>query len=146
MRKLMMVLALIFSAGCSSSGGPAGPIIDVESARARWTVEGFESYRYDLERICFCVPEAREPVTIEVRNGVVTAVASRNTWASMLGSEVVAWPTIEELFEMIERAEADGERVSVEFAPSGYPSVIEIGELAADAGTNYLISNAADLD
>ena len=142
----MLLMGFMLLTGCSASAGPAGPIVDVESARARWVTQSMQNYSYDFQRMCFCVEEAREPVTVQVRNGAVTGVTSRTTGISMLQTENLTWYTMEELLDMIAEAQRDGQEVVVDYDSRGYPMIIEIGSLAADAGVRYEIANVTRVD
>jgi hypothetical protein len=139
----MLLLSL---AGCAGVSQPADPLHEVRSARATWAAQELRDYRFDFDRQCFCVREAVEPVTIEVRGGGVHEVRSRRTGEVMPHSEAVPWYTIEQLFGQIEEAQAAGiQSVRVEYHPLGYPSEIEIGSLAADAGVHYTVKNVEPL-
>jgi hypothetical protein len=132
--------------GCAGTNQPADPIHEVGSARATWAAQELRDYRFDFDRQCFCVREAVEPVTVEVRDGAVHEVRSRRTGEVMPSSDAVPWFTIERLFEQIEEAEAAGTQpVRVAYHPRGYPTEIEIGSLAADAGVHYTVSNVEPL-
>ena len=63
----------------------------------------------------------------------------------MPDSDSVAWLTITDLLAEAEDARDSGEKVDIDYHPSGYPAQIEIGSLAADAGTRYTISDVQPL-
>lgn len=133
---------LLTASGCTREGQPVDAALeDVDSARAAWAEQGLRRYQFAFRKDCFCVREAVEPVTIEVRDGVVTAVRSRNTGAAMPKNDALQWPTIEQLFREIREARNAGQMVRVEYHRSGYPVSIEIGSLAADAGVRYTVGN-----
>ena len=104
-----------------------------------------DDYRFDFDRQCFCVPAAVEPVTVDVRDGRITRVVSRGTGQPVEPAENIIWYTIEELFGLIEQAEAEGTTVSVQYDERGYPALITIGNLAADAGVEYRITEVTPL-
>jgi hypothetical protein len=145
-RFLPLVMLLLVLAACAGANQPADPLQEVRSARAAWAAQGLRSYRFDFDRQCFCVREAVEPVTIEVRDGAVHEVRSRTTGAVMPVSDAVPWYTIGQLFGQIEEAQAAGTQpVRVEYHQRGYPTEIEIGSLAADAGVHYRVGNVEAL-
>jgi hypothetical protein len=145
-RSLPAGILLLSLAGCAGASPPADPLHEVRSARAAWAAEELRDYRFDFDRQCFCVREAVEPVTIEVRDGHLHEVRSRSTGEVMPRSDAVPWYTIEQLFDHIAEAQAAGlQAVLVDYHPRGYPTVIEIGSLAADAGVHYNVRNLEPL-
>ncbi len=44
--------------------------------RNLWNQQNIYNYRYTFSNGCFCIPEARGPVVIEVRNGQTTSITS----------------------------------------------------------------------
>jgi hypothetical protein len=137
-----MVVALT---GCAEREPPPDAAPGASPIRAAWEARGLRDYRYDFDRHCFCVIEAVQPVTIEVRDGAVARVVSRNTGEEVERSEAIPWYTIDELIRQVEEAEARGEEVQVARHPDGYPTEIEIGSLAADAGVRYEVANLTPL-
>ena len=135
-----LLLSALILAGCAPAQPGSPPATPNDSARATWAAQEIQDYRFDFERQCFCVREAVEPVTIDVRSGEIAAVRSRSTGEEMPMSDMVQWYTVEELFRLIDEAEAEGQDVRVEYDTLGYPRRIEIGSLAADAGVIYTIS------
>jgi len=124
-----MCIALLAVAGCSRD--ITGPV----PARA--------DYRYDFQRDCFCPREAVQPVTIEVRQGRVARVVTRPGGDVVTNTPYANWPTIEDLVQEIEEARRRGEKnLIVRYDEKlGYPTFIEIGTLANDAGVRYTAEN-----
>jgi hypothetical protein len=142
--RLMTVWLAPVLLACSSGSVPeAGPPAGVAVERQRWESAGVATYRFDFEQQCFCVREQVQPVTIEVRDGAVTRVVSRETGADITAVEGLRWPTIGDLFRVMEEAARDGiTPLVVRYDPElGYPTHIEAGSLAADAGIIYTASN-----
>src|SRR5690606_42141242 len=80
MKILICVIAcLVLAVGCSTSPESAAPITSVSAARARWAEGGPGDYRFDFHRQCFCLPEAVQPVTVEVRGDTIASVLARAT-------------------------------------------------------------------
>lgn len=123
-----MCIALLAVAGCSRdvTGLPEGA-----------------DYRYDFQRDCFCPREAVQPVTIEVRGGEVVRVVTRPGGEDVTNTRYASWPTIEDLIQEVEEARGRGEKnLVVRYDEElGYPTFIEIGTLANDAGVRYTAAN-----
>jgi hypothetical protein len=135
-----LLLLLLVSVSCSaSSGSPKAPVDDTPQLLAQWRALNYSSYRFDFERHCFCLREATQPVTVQVRDGRVVSVTSRETGRPVELGGGIEWYTIEELFAEIEQAKRDEVPVIVEYHALGYPTYIEIGTLANDAGVVYRV-------
>ena len=132
---------------CSPAPDGTSPGAPAEAER-RWEAAALQDYRFDFQQQCFCVPEQAQPVTIEVRGGRVTRVVSRTTGQDITGAEGLYWRTVPELFRVIEGARRDGVTpLEVRYDPElGYPTSIEAGSLAADAGAVYTVSNLQPLE
>ena len=123
-----MCIALLAATGCSR--GVAGP--ECEGA----------DYSYDFQRTCFCPRELVQPVTIVVRGGQVARVLTRPGGADVTNTQNARWPTIDDLRQEIDEARGRGEPVIVRYDEKlGYPTFIEIGTLATDAGVRYSAEN-----
>jgi len=117
------LLAAMAGAGCGSSPFELSATA-WESYRARWEAAGLTDYEYDFRRSCECIDT--RPARIEVRSGRVAQV--RYSDSGELTSTVQGYPTIDELFELIDegiRAEAASMRVSYD-QQLGYPTEIRI--------------------
>jgi hypothetical protein len=145
MKRYRLVLFGLLAVGCSTAPEPAEPLTSVSAARVRWSDGAPANYRFDFQRHCFCVTEAVQPVTVEVRGGEIVSVVSRDGGQPAPAAPNIEWYTIEDLFRLIEEAEAAGQEVEVEYAPDGYPARIVIGSLAADAGVEYQVENVSPL-
>jgi hypothetical protein len=83
-------------------------------------------YEYVYRRSCECKPQTMEPARVEVRSSVVAAVTYRNT--GQAAASILAYPTIDGLFDLIEDAidrGAAGLMVSYD-GVFGYPTEISI--------------------
>ncbi|NEO30420.1 MAG: hypothetical protein F6K36_08285 [Symploca sp. SIO3C6] len=96
--------------------------------RRWWRRANISSYRYTFSNGCFCVPEARGPVVIEVINGQTTSITSVETGEPVNRELFQAFDTIPKLFQVIAngiRSRAD--RLEVDYDPTlGYPTQITI--------------------
>ncbi|HEX5871519.1 MAG TPA: DUF6174 domain-containing protein [Longimicrobium sp.] len=114
-------------------------------SRRRWEGQGIDDYRYVYDAVCFCAE--RGPVQVTVRDGRVVEVANADPNARVAGGATRQVLTVDELFDRIEEAEANGTYTKVEYHPRlGYPTSAEIGTLANDAGTLYRITDLVPLN
>lgn len=137
-----LVPALVLAA-CAAplSGGASG---GESASRALWERQGIDDYSYTYTRVCFC-PD-RGPVRVTVRDGRVAGVERQASAERVAGDAPLEVLTVDELFDRIEEAQANGTYTRVEYHPSlGYPTSAEIGTLANDAGTQYQISDLAPI-
>lgn len=147
MRPRLLPWWLVLPLACSPAPDAASPGAPAEAER-RWEASGVRDYRFDFQQQCFCVPEQVQPVTIEVRDGRIVRVTARPSGQDITGAEGLHWRTIPELFQVIEGARRDGlTPLEVSYHPElGYPTSIEAGSLAADAGAVYTVSNLQPLE
>jgi hypothetical protein len=134
---------LVLAACAAPLAGPAG---SRSASRELWERQGIDDYRYTYSVVCFC-PE-RGPVQVTVRDGRIAEVQNNaQSDARVSGDAQLQVLTVEELFDRIEEAQANGTYTKVEYHPSlGYPLSAEIGTLANDAGTQYLIADLTPID
>lgn len=115
--------------------------------RRLWNQQKIDNYRYKLSNSCFCIPEFRGPLIIEVRNGRTTSITDANTGKPVNSESLRQYSTIPKLFNLIENVIKGGKsELTVVYNPKlGYPTQINIGNLAADAGVFTTISNFEEL-
>jgi hypothetical protein len=138
----------LFSFGCSTGASrDTDQAADLKAKQQRWEAAAITDYRFDFQQQCFCVPEQLQPVTIEVRNGHVARVVSRETGQDVVAVAGLRWYTVPDLFRVIAEAQQQGVTPLVVRYDSriGYPTHIEAGSLAADAGTIYTASDLRPL-
>ncbi len=127
-------LQLVQSVKYSNSENSAS-LGELKRNQKLWDKLGFSSYRYTLSNNCFCISEFRGPVLVEVRDGITTSIVLVETGESVIGELFQKYDTVPKLFDLIKDAIATGEELSVEYdSELGYPTQINIGNLAADAG------------
>lgn len=142
-------------AACSVGGTAGDESVRLEANRARWERTGLESYQYDLEKWCFCLP-GLHPARIIVRDDTVAAVLDPATGEPLpapqsdgtaLEKHPDEYPRIEELFEVVERAiQKEYASLNVQYNERrGYPERIEmeISEDAVDDRLRYLVKSFA---
>ncbi|WP_392535502.1 DUF6174 domain-containing protein [Nostoc sp. C117] len=96
--------------------------------RRLWNQQNISNYRYTFSNGCFCTPEARGPVVIEVRNGKIkiTSVATGKPVENPQFFE--NYNTIPKLFNVIQDAiNRKAYNLDLEYSPKlGYPTKINI--------------------
>ncbi|MHC5717758.1 MAG: DUF6174 domain-containing protein [Nostoc sp.] len=58
---------------------PSSNLRQLRTNRRLWNQQKIDNYRYKLSNSCFCIPEFRGPLIIEVRNGRTTSITDANT-------------------------------------------------------------------
>ncbi|GAX37369.1 DUF6174 domain-containing protein [Nodularia sp. NIES-3585] len=96
--------------------------------RRLWNQQNISNYRYTLSNSCFCIPEARGPVVIEVRNGQTTSITSVATGLAVEPQLFQEYNTIPKLFNVIQDAiNRQAFSLNVSYSPRlGYPTQINI--------------------
>ncbi|BCL35955.1 hypothetical protein NSMS1_24020 [Nostoc sp. MS1] len=96
--------------------------------RNLWNKQNISNYRYTLSNSCFCIPEARGPVIIEVRNGQTTSITSVATGQPVNSEYFQNYNTIPKLFNLIQDAIArQASSLTVNYdTRRGYPTQINI--------------------
>lgn len=135
---ILFACAAIASCSTGSTDG-AAPRLSVESQERLWEEARPTNYRYHFQQQCFCLPAQVQPVIVEVRDDRIVRVTSVTSGQDVPDDPNLRWPTIPELFELVAGAETDRpDELVVRYDPRfGYPTHIEIGSLAADAGVVY---------
>ena len=123
-------------ASTSVEGGATAD--DLRERQRRWAALDLASYDVDLAITCFCTEEYRRPVTLHVRDGRATGATAREPGPVRPAAE---YPTVDSLFARAIAERERGGHVRGTFDREyGYPTFIEIGTLANDAGVGYTIS------
>nr|WP_313931927.1 MULTISPECIES: DUF6174 domain-containing protein [Nostoc] len=96
--------------------------------RNLWTKQNISNYRYTFSNGCFCIPEARGPVIIEVRNGQTKSITSVATGQPVNPEYFQNYNTIPKLFNVIQDAIArQASSLDVAYNPKlGYPTKINV--------------------
>ncbi|MEH1863829.1 MAG: DUF6174 domain-containing protein [Nostoc sp.] len=96
--------------------------------RYLWNQQNISNYRYTFSNGCFCIPDARGPVVIEVRNGQTTSITSVATGQAVNPEFFQNYKTIPKLFNVIQDAiNRQAYSLNVSYSPKlGYPTKIEI--------------------
>lgn len=145
-RRIRSVLFAFALAGCAAplAQGGAGAQ-DASAQRQLWERQRMDDYRFVLTRECFCL--GRGPVQVIVRDDRVAETRDPQTGAAISGDAAIGVMTIDQLFDRIAEAEANGEHTEVQYHPTlGYPTDAVIGTLANDAGTRYHVADVTRLE
>ncbi len=120
---LIFSLLLLFS-GCRVLGPDDPRLNEGEDHRETWNAFQDGTYHFLMNRSCFCVISGEHFVQVIDRE-ISVAV---NTWSNeeVEGEHLQYVETIDDLFNMIERAEKDADEFLVEYAKEGYPTLISI--------------------
>src|SRR5688500_13473280 len=87
--------------------------------RQLWQRQGIDDYRYTYSVVCFC-PE-RGPVRVTVRDGRIAEVQNADPNARVAGPAQLQVLTVDDVFDRIEEAEANGTHTSIQYHPTlGY--------------------------
>lgn len=116
-----------------------------ETPQALWESQDIDSYRYTLQLGCFCPPEVREPVVIEVINGETASITYAADGTAANPEWFDNYDTVDKLFNVINTAEAQNPaRSDITYDETyGVPlSVsIDISEMMADEEIYITVSD-----
>lgn len=145
MRRLIpLLLGATLLGGCGAPTAPGDPAEALARNRSLWARKGPASYQIVMSRVCECLPEATQPVTIVVRNLVVEG--RRYLSGAPVDPQYDAlFVSIPELFDLIGQAiDGDAPGIAVRYhGQLGYPESIQIDWVAgtADDEVSYLMSD-----
>ena len=113
--------ALLFVLGpsCSEAGEREEMLRDLERNRASWEALGLTSYAVHERVSCFCAFGPDE-VIVTVDGGEIAAVAYAETGQSLDTAAFHFYYTIDGLFDMLERAVREAERVRAAYDPTSF--------------------------
>ena len=143
-----LTATLVLTGCAANAGGPQPPvesrnadtISDIAAAAERWQqywqqnrqqrTEGqkSESYEFVAGQQCYCLPEARAPRVITVKNNAVTAMRLEATGAADPDPPELLQKTISQWFDYLQQqAGSDTAKVSGTFdAATGFPKRISV--------------------
>jgi hypothetical protein len=135
---LITIVGLIGMIGC---GEPTAPGAELARARERWVRTAPAAYRLTIQQACFC-DLVHGPVEVVVRDGVVQSRRDVATDRLLDAQMADAYPAVEGLFELIDRAITQGAvRVEVTFDPvRGYPRQIILDHRADMADDEVVVT------
>jgi hypothetical protein len=112
--------------------------------RRLWEKRNISNYRYTFSNGCFCIPDARGPVIIEVRNGKKPLITSVATGQPVDNPEFFnKYNTIPKLFNVIQDAiNRRAFSLDVNYNPRlGYPTQINVDYNAQIADNDNFLCN-----
>ena len=97
-----LIALLVFAASCALSAPKdvdfrQQALLETQRREALWKAQGIHHYNFDFDRSCQCDPVANQPVTIHVRNDVITHVVDAQG-ADVAPVQGLPWPTVDSLF------------------------------------------------
>lgn len=130
---------LFLSLGACSIVQPS-PESELTSAQHRWASLAPASYTVVASQQCECLAAASGPVIISVRNGVVESRQYVQSGAAVPPAYASSFPTVDELFAMIEVEQRAGTPLLVaQYDPAlGYPTRFSVGVVEADAPVHFM--------
>lgn len=99
----------------------------LEDARQLWQAQGWDSYAFTLQRLCFC-GGGTDPAEVVVRNNERVSVTDIATGEPIPSEFTQYYLTVPELFDFIEDAiDREAHEIDVSYEPSvGYPASVRI--------------------
>ena len=135
-------LACALSVGCSDKDEES----DVLRQRAVWASHGITNYRFQFQQGCFCDPITSSRVSITVADGAISSVRDVHADTLVSASFWTRFKTIDQLFDIVLRAENEADRLDVEYdSQYGYPSFIDV-YWDAGATDNGWVAEASELE
>lgn len=133
MRTIPLILWTLTVLGCSTTQEPEhlkDARAHLAANRALWLEQGIESYSMILQRNCFCPPEWRGPIEMQVRERDVVSWTYVESGASVPDDRVEFFPPVAGLFNEIEEAiDREADDVIAEYHTElGYPLTVFIDE------------------
>ena len=139
--RVTLAVALIVSTACQDSTGIGW---GASAAQARWNERRPASYRYTVSRSCECMAETTAPVIVTITNGAVASRRYVSTGADVAPAYAALYPTIDELFAIIDEARRDHvASLDVTYDPTwGFPTHVSIDRNASmvDDEILYVVS------
>ena len=122
-RVLTAMAVLATSGACGDLGPGDGSFAEVTRNQERWQQQRPATYRYGVERLCFCGVEARGPVRVTVAGDDVTDRTYIDSGETVPGLFEDLFPTVDGLFDVLRDAiEREAHRIDVTYDPiSGVP-------------------------
>ena len=143
MPRPLALLLLLAAASCSDQGPPPGVDEEIVANYVLWQATRPASYRYTVERQCFCSEEWRGPVVVEVVGDQVVARSYAGTGAPVPTDAAEVFPSVDGLYRILEDAvQAGAHQIQVTWdSATGLPLSfwIDYEERVADEEQGYQI-------
>jgi hypothetical protein len=115
----------------------------LEEAEQAWRRQGFTSYEFRVQRICFCIPTGA--LIVRVQEGRPVSVTNAET-GEIVNPDPFVPVTVEGLFAVVEDAiDRDARRLDVDYDDAfGYPRTIDI-DFRTEVADDEIFYQASDL-
>jgi hypothetical protein len=149
-RLLALAYLGLASTNCSvSTTAPrSAEQLELTRNRERWTSAAIHDYEFDYQLLCFCSPDATEPVHITVRQDAIASVVRKRDGLPAV-TKYGGWPHVGELFADIQsRLDQHVDRLTVDYDPAlGYPRsiVVDVAAMSADDEYSHTAGNLRPL-
>jgi hypothetical protein len=121
-------MALALLAGCGGNVSSTNPERELRTTRANWAARGLRSYKFTVQKSCFCPEEYTKAVTITVQNGV--AIDSPG--------HLRAYDTVDKLLDTIGEALTNkADQINMDFHRDGWPRSFYIDQSQRIADEEY---------
>ena len=139
---LVLATSILALSSCADTSGPDPAEQIYASALAHWNQQGPDSYDLNLKRQCLCSP-ADVDVTIQVRNGAVTARFFTGTEIQVPASQISLFPDVPGLFQLIRVAmDNDPFYLSAEYDQNfGHPVNIQLDQVGGRSDDNVVYTS-----
>lgn len=150
-RSLALLPLVLLGAACGLTDPDDSSLrAQIQTHRERWEARPFRDYAATLERQCFCLPAATEPVRIEVRQGQIVRRVDPETGEPVADPPPVPVPTVDGLFViLLEAVEGDAAAIELEWnAELGFPVrfFIDYDRQVADEELGFEVRDVEPLD
>jgi hypothetical protein len=140
------VLAALGVMVSCSDAFDSGEERELEQAQARWNGAGLQEYQVEVRLGCFCQAALPDISLLTVQAGQVVAVDPLVPTPGAEDIPLDAWPTVPDVFELIESAsnQSDYTEVEAQYDPTlGYPTRLELRceTDVLDCGALYELQN-----
>jgi len=137
---IIMLLTLVLAPGLSSCNSKLSP--EIRRNEALWKSKHISNYDYRLDQSCFCPPNYKGPVDIQVRNGETTSVTYTDSGQEADEPIFADASTFANLFNVIEDAYIKKVyKLDVTYdAANGFPTRIYIDVLVGETDTPRIIT------
>lgn len=115
---------MILLSGCQVIGPDDGQGSDLDTNRDTWESFSDGTYSFVLMRGCFCIHGGLH--WVQVVEGDVVEAISLDQNEPVPPSDLDIIESIDDIFDMIERAEREADELEVEYADDGYPTRVTI--------------------
>lgn len=140
-RAFLFAALLVLFSGCQISGPDEPKASTVAEHRAKFETRFGASYSFNVMRGCFCANGGEH--WVQVVDGKVTAAFRVFDNQAVPPGQLEWLETMEQIFDMVGRAETEADRFEITWSEQGYPSEFFIDwiELAVDDEMGMTISN-----